>query len=295
MSGAPSFIDRFAQLRTRIRDRLRKVNDTTERAVLGAGNHLQDVVTIARTHIEQLRGLLAGPIGANDSELARAIASQADHVREHGATLGAAVVEHASKVASVAEQARQITEAAAQIERTNTAARALSINVRIEAARSGLNVFKTIATEMQALSRSIGDANRRIRELAISMETTLPALVAQSQSLSTMVSDYAVNARARIDHIDHEILGLRTSVDAALKSSDGALASIITASQDGLSNLQFQDVCAQSLLQIDTWQAETIRELATELDVDADLEPTITTISKDDLGLDHPTGDVILF
>lgn len=294
--SSSSIIDRYTRLRDRVRERLKKVNRTTEDAVLAAGEQLKSVAAIARTHIEQLRSVLEGPLGASDSELRQAIASQADHVREHGRVLGAAVSEQATEVSAVAAQARLIMAAAAQIERTNTAARVLSINVRIESARSGSEVFKAIAKEMQDLARSIGEANQRISQLATSMESTLPKLVARSDELSSMVTQFASEAHDRIEHIDHEILDLRNSVDASLKSSDGALASIISASYAGLSALQFQDVSAQSLLQIDTWQAGALRDTAGELGVSAEVDADIGSISTEDHILEHENaGEVLLF
>lgn len=295
MSSSP-IIDRYTRLRDRILERLKKVNRTTEDAVLAAGEHLKVVALTARKHIEQLREVLGGSLGASDSELRRAIATQAAHVREHGRVLGAAVSEQAAEVATVAEQARLIMAAAAQIERTNTAARVLSINVRIESARSGSEVFKAIAKEMQDLARSIGEANQRISQLATSMETTLPRLVSRSAELSTMVSQFAHEAHEQIEHIDQEIIEMRTQISASMTSSDGALAAIIEASYAGLSALQFQDVSAQSLLQIDTWQAAALRETAAELGVEAAVEAELDAISTEDEILDHQNaGEVMLF
>lgn len=291
-----SIIDRYTRLRERVRERLKKVNSTTEAAVLAAGAQLNNVADIARTHIERLRSVLEGPLGDSDSELRRAITRQAEHVREHCGVLGAAVSEQAAEVGAMSEQARSIMAAAAQIERTNTAARVLSINVRIESARSGSEVFKAIATEMQDLARSIGEANKRISELATSMETTLPKLEARSAALSTTVAQFAADAREGIEHIDREIADLRGSVDESLKSSDGALAAIITASCAGLSALQFQDVTAQSLLQIDNWQAASLRETAEEIGVTADVEPDVAAISTEDEILENRhAGEVLMF
>ncbi|HEY6038109.1 MAG TPA: hypothetical protein VIV58_27700, partial [Kofleriaceae bacterium] len=58
-----------------------------------------------------------------------------------------------------------------------------------------------------------------------------------------------------------------------------------------------QDVCAQGLLQLDSWHAEALRDLASALDVEADIAPELPAASKDVAILDHglTTGEVVLF
>lgn len=286
----------FTRLRGRVLERVRKVNETTERGTLAAGSHLDQVVRIAREHIEHLRDLLSGPVSASDSSLQRAIANQAAHVRSHGDKLDESVARHASKVSAVAEAARQITAAAKEIERANAAARVLSLNARVEASRAGAHAFSAIATEMHALSRAIVGANGRVQALATAMEATLPELVDQSEALRQLVSEYTQEARGQIDQVETEVSLMKQSIETSLRSSDGALAAIIAASHEGLSALQFQDVCAQSLLQLDRWQETALREAATALACDAEVAPAVSAISNEDSILDHGNaGEVLMF
>ncbi|HEY0250825.1 MAG TPA: hypothetical protein VGC41_04830, partial [Kofleriaceae bacterium] len=82
-----------------------------------------------------------------------------------------------------------------------------------------------------------------------------------------------------------------------LAASDQAIEQIIASSYGGLSALQFQDVCAQSLMQIDGWQAEALRETAVEAGIEVDVTPPPVTFSSEDKILDHgaSAGDVMLF
>lgn len=282
---------KLTDLRDRVLDRVRKVNERTEQGALGAGAHLAKVVETARGHIEHLRGLLSK---TNDGGLQAAIAAQAEHVREHGAGLDEAVAQHASEVANLARTASQISSAAREIERANAAAHILALNARIESSRSEATVFKAIAIEMTALSRDIVAANTRIQELTSALETTVPRLVADATTLRSTVSSFTREARAQIDHVDREVAQLKTSVAGALRSSDGALASIIESSHAGLSALQFQDVCAQSLLQIDLWNAEVLRTVDDGRTME--ITPILDAISTDDAILDSASpGDVLLF
>jgi myosin heavy subunit len=291
-------LDRIRGVRERIIARVRQVNKTTEDDVLSAGRHVHRVVEVAHRHIARLRDVLAGPVGAEDSDLARAIRSQSDHVRHHVTSVGKAVSEHASRVSAVADQVRSITAAAREIERLNAAARVLSINARIEASRSaGSAVFSTIASEMQQLSKAIASANKTVTDLASSMEKAVPELVRQNQALARVVEDYSIEAREQIDAVDRRVAELRAAVGTTLSESDTALAEIVTESHAALSKLQFQDVCAQGLLQIDGWVAELARQTASDLGIESDIAPVAhETVGNDDVEVDRKeAGQVMLF
>lgn len=297
-AAAKTTLDRLRKMRERIVARVRQVNKTTETDVLGAGRHVQRVVEVAHHHIARLREVLSGPVGNEDSDLGRAIRSQSDHVRQHTSSVGKAVAEHATQVAAVAQQVRSITAAAREIERLNAAARVLSINARIEASRSsGSAVFSTIANEMQQLSKAIASANKTVCDLAIAMEKAVPQLVRQNQTLAHVVEGFEVEASERIAAVDRRVAELRVAVGATLAESDNALAEIVTESHAALSRLQFQDVCAQGLLQIDGWVAETTREAAGDLGIETDIPPVAhASVTNDDVELDRrEAGEVMLF
>ncbi|HSR97239.1 MAG TPA: hypothetical protein VLM79_09325 [Kofleriaceae bacterium] len=297
-AAAKTTLDRLRKMRERIVARVRQVNKTTETDVLGAGRHVQRVVEVAHHHIARLREVLAGPVGNEDSDLGRAIRSQSDHVRQHTSSVGKAVAEHATQVAAVAQQVRSITAAAREIERLNAAARVLSINARMEASRSsGSAVFSTIANEMQQLSKAIAGANKTVCDLAVAMEKAVPQLVRQNQTLAHVVEGFEVEASERIAAVDRRVAELRVAVGATLAESDNALAEIVTESHAALSRLQFQDVCAQGLLQIDGWVAETTREAAGDLGVETDIAPVAhASVTNDDVEIDRrEAGEVMLF
>jgi len=295
---AKTMLQRFRKARERIVARVREVNQTTETDVLAAGRHVQRVVEVAHRHIARLREVLAGPVGNEDSDLARAIRSQSDHVRQHTVSVGKAVAEHATQVAAVAGHVRSITTAAREIERLNAAARVLSINARIEASRSsGSSVFSTIASEMQQLSKAIASANKTVYDLANTMEKTVPQLVRQNQHLARVVEGYADEARERIDAVDRRVAELRAAVGTTLAESDNALAEVVSESHAALSKLQFQDVCAQSLLQIDSWVAGLSQQVARELGLEGDIPPAAhATVGNDDVEVNRTeAGEVMLF
>ncbi|HEY0476567.1 MAG TPA: hypothetical protein VGD37_03535 [Kofleriaceae bacterium] len=295
---AKTMLDRLRRTRERVIARVRQVNQTTETDVLAAGRHVQRVVEVAHRHIARLREVLAGPVGNEDSDLGRAIRSQSEHVRQHTSSVGKVVAEHASQVAAVAESVRSITAAARDIERLNAAARVLSINARIEASRSsGSAVFSTIASEMQQLSKAIAGANKTVYDLAATMEKTVPQLLRHSQHLAQVVEGYAHEARDRIEAVDRRVAELRSEVGNVLADSDNALAEVVSESHAALSKMQFQDVCAQSLLQIDGWIADVSHQLAADFGVRGDIPPVAhTTVGNDDVEVNRrEAGEVMLF
>ena len=291
---ALTLITRYTNLRARILERVRRVNQLTETASLEAGSSLQHVVTTAKNHIAQLSTLL---VRSTDSTLQEAIARHAAHVREHALALSQAVDAHAVEMAQVAQDVDRIKAAAKEVERANVAARILSMNARIEAFRSDAPVFKAIATEMNDLSRNVTSANKHIQGLANTMAASLPKLIGQSEALRNMASAFMAETHEQISHVDEEVAALKSSVEGTLRSSDESLAMIIAASHEALTALQNQDVCAQSLLQLDAWQAEVLRDAVRALRVEIDVAPDIDGVSRDADILDPvpKTGEVVLF
>jgi len=76
-----------------------------------------------------------------------------------------------------------------------------------------------------------------------------------------------------------------------------ALAEVVSESHAALSKLQFQDVCAQSLLQIDGGLADVSHQLAADWGVDADIPPAAhPTVTNDDVEVNRSeAGEVLLF
>jgi hypothetical protein len=134
-------------------------------------------------------------------------------------------------------------------------------------------------------------------DLANAMEKTVPQLLRQNQTLAHVVEGYSVEARDRIDVVDRRVAELRVAVGTTLAESDTALAEIVTESHAALSKLQFQDVCAQGLLQIDGWVAELSQQTAADLGVESDIAPVAhTTVGNDDVEVARSeAGQVMLF
>jgi hypothetical protein len=295
---------RLATVRGRTLRNVREVNTATQDGTLAAGRHLQKVVEIARGTIAQLGSVLSGG-GTSNGVLVTSIEQLSAHTRQHSDAMRAAVSNNLAQIAVVSEQLKTITRAAREVELLNAAARILSLNARIEASRqtgssgSG-NAFKAIAAEMQQLSRAISSANTQITDLAAAMERTLPGLEREGRALSDMVDEFAVTVRERIATVDEQISDLQSTVQGALAQSDQALGEVVSASHHALSELQFQDVCAQKLLLIDRELGEAHREVAQTLGGTADeiaveVEPAAYETLGDDVALAPNAGEFMMF
>lgn len=248
----------FGRARARVVERLRSVNQTTERETLAAGRSLEEVVKIGRDHIARLRDLLERKLGSDSAELTRAVQAQATKARSDLDTVSNALERHRSEVASAAAHAGQIASAANAIARLTSEARSLALNARIEAARSGDRArgFAVIADQMKRLSEAIAEANTTVNQLSKTLGASLPQLHEQSASLGAALTSLGEDLRTGIGGVEAQVQSLRADVAAALADSDHAIGQMVAASHAALSHLQFQDVCAQQLLSVDTWLHE---------------------------------------
>lgn len=281
----------LAAARARVVERIREVNATTESHTLAAGAHVHRVVEVASHHIARLRDVLVQRVGdgkgAEDESLASAIGSQSDHLRAYSIELTGAIEAHVREVAAVTEQSRSIASAARQIERLNTGARVLSMNARIEARRpGGAAVFQCIAGEMHKLASEIASANQTVTHLAQEMARTLPGLESRSRALGEMVTRQSEVARQRIDEVDAKVKALQERVAHGMTDSDNALAEIVRESHAAISQLQFQDVVAQGLLQVDNWLYQTQLETA-DPEAGPPVPPAYQTLGD---GFESPPG-----
>ena len=145
------------------------------------------------------------------------------------------------------------------------------MNARIEARRpGGAAVFQCIAGEMHKLASEIAAANQTVTQLAQQMARTLPDLESRSRALGEMVTRQSEVARQRIDVVDAKVKALQDRVAHGMTDSDTAPAEIVRESHAAISQLQFQDVVAQGLLQVDGWLYQTELEMA-----DPDASPPV--------------------
>jgi len=291
----------LAKVRAHILESVTEVNEMTASGTMAAGKRLQHVVAVATSTIAELGATLAGG-GTRDGDLVQAIRSLAERTRTHNEAMLAAVANNVAQVARVSEHLESIACAARKVKSLNAAASLLSLNARIETNRLGekSGTFKTIADEMQQLSRAISAANTEITVVADAMAHVLPTLRMASAGLATRVGEFAQGARDEILTVDQRVNELQGKVHGALEAGDRALADIVSTSYACISDLQFQDVCAQKLRLIDRALVTADREVATTLgvppeEIDAEVAAPEYQILGNDAPITAPAGDVLMF
>lgn len=285
----------MAEVRRRVVDRIRRVNETTSRETLAAGRALESLVQTGRDHIDRMRDLLERKLAGSGAEITGAVHAQGVKARTALDALTGAVSVHRSEVQHAAAQAGQIAFAADAIARLTGEARSLALNARIEAARAGDQArgFAVIADQMKRLSEAIAAANTTINLLSKTLGGSLPSLEAQSAQLGAALTTLADELRDGMGGVDAQVQSLRADVAAALADSDRAIQQMLGSSHSALSHLQFQDVCAQQLLGIDRWLHAVHADAAGPDDSAA--PPAYVVLGANEEEANASAGDVQMF
>jgi methyl-accepting chemotaxis protein len=163
------------------------------------------------------------------------IAQQSNHA-EHAVTLTRRIAELGERVSSIAFQSRL-----------------LSLNASVEAAR--LNgqgaAFGVISVEMKRLSDAVEEANQGVADLANELTEALPNIAKVGSELLHCSKGFRHELETGLREIQDVTSALKSTIGSSLSDGDRRIDRVIYESNSALSHLQFQDVCAQSLLIID--------------------------------------------
>lgn len=305
-SGVRAVVDkalgRMASLRSFLRERIREVDKMAQREVMAAAQDVNTIYTSATTQIADLKARLStvsrgdGESGANSAE------KQLLAVERYVNGLEQRITELKTIAGQSAGCTAQIEQAAQQIQKLTTDAHMLSINARIEAARStdgGSKGFAVIAVEMKELSRAITATSETVKNLARTLGALLPQLDKGMIGLREHSQDFSNSLAVDIRDLARKSGEQKRSVEAAVTASDVTLGAIVKASQSALSHLQFQDVISQALMRMDAVAQETETAMCKDLDAE-DRIPAIEAAMHVEIGGDknvenENAGQVLLF
>ena len=270
-------LEALAELRRKIQKRVHESNASTEREVMAAAEAASRVVTVASEHIKDLHAVIASVQRQQGASFEQTDSADA-RLRE----IASCVEQQQASARQAIEQAAKIGEVARSVQKLASRANILSLNARVEAARSGQGSegFAVIANEMKQLSAAINAANLSIGALAEDLHHALPHLALQANEIKQLSGKLSSELTDGIRTIRSQASSLSSQVASALASSDGALEKIVGASHDVLSHLQFQDTVAQGLGRMDGWLLDTQVGMAEKLGVPeraAQFEPPIHT------------------
>jgi methyl-accepting chemotaxis protein len=244
----------LSDFREKLVKRVRTVNETTSNEVKEAAHFLNAVVMSARAYVQDSQRALSRLQGEGNDSLGQLLSKQAEFLRKHATDMSSRAAMQDERARQAAAAAKSIADLAASIERLAGEARLLAVNPRIESSRLGAQSagFEVLASEMQRLSDEVASTNERVGELAGRLGHDLPWIAQHARDFRRAMEDFTTTSTVQLDETERGVMELRTQVARASKAGSSAIEDILRDSQAALSHLQFQDVVAQDLRQLDS-------------------------------------------
>jgi len=295
--------DAITAFRNKLIKRVRGVNETTALEVSEAARYLNEVVECARQYVVDSQRALGRLQGEGQDSLGELLGTQSKFLMNHAREMAERAALQDARARGAAAAAKSIADLAASIDRLAGEARLLAVNARIESSRLGAQSagFEVLASEMQRLSDEVASTNERVGELAGRLGHDLPWIAQHARDFRQAIDVFSATATVQLDETERGVTELRTHVASASQAGGVVMEGILRASRSALSHLQFQDVIAQELRQLDgvarLAQVEALTLLGAESEVLGEIPAAEYTTVGD--GADGPmmttAGDVLLF
>jgi hypothetical protein len=252
-----SFAQALSRLRARLGARIREVNKLSESEILSVGNGVHRIVTNATGHIENSKNEMLS--------LVEAIRAGLPACSPPGTSCG-------FDASSREPPNRLMDEAMAQ---ADLAGLGTAIASRVRAAARNLDALtselasvlapapeagRPSSDELQRLLAALAASATDVQAGADQLSGLLPELSAKAEQIRLDASACAAAITERCDQADACLLHLGEALETISRTSNDEVEAILRASRDALSHLQFQDVVAQGIMQLDSW----IRDLEIE-------------------------------
>lgn len=248
-------VDRvFEQVERMVLERIQGVNKLTEGEVLSVGDALQRIVKEARAHVDATRTTLSEIANDRSDESVTGLvsrqAARSEHFLRHVEALIARQASHAEHAVALT---RRIAELGERVSSIAFQSRLLSLNASVEAARMHGQgaAFGVISVEMKRLSDAVEEANQGVADLASELTEALPNIARVGSELLQTSTRFRQELETGLREIQDVSSALKSTIGLSLSDGDKRIDRVIHESNAALSHLQFQDVCAQSLLIID--------------------------------------------
>jgi hypothetical protein len=252
-----SFAQALSRLRTRLGARIREVNKLSESEILSVGNGVHRIVINATAHIEHSKNEMLS--------LVEAIRAGLPICSPPGTSCGI-------DASSREPPNRLMDEATAQ---ADLAGLGSTIAGRVRSAARNLDALASELASVVAPAPDAGTARTdELRRLLAAVAASasdvqagadqlaglLPELSTKAEQIRMDASACASAIAERCDQADACLLHLGEALETISRTSNDDVEAILRASRDALSHLQFQDVVAQGIMQLDNW----IRDLEIE-------------------------------
>ncbi len=260
----------FDRLRSWSMNRVNEVNEMTSRESLAAGDSLNSIVNLSRNYVEYMReamGRFSGDqqTSAQDSSGIEAIEEQNRMLASYLSRLEGALAAQDQVAQEALKQLTAVRKAGTHILEVSNQARMLAVNARIEAARlSGTEggAFGVIASEMSTFAKNMQTQSDNIVQIVDGLTMSLPKIAEMAEELRVSTESFSGEFDQKNSEVSRVVDELQTTIAHALSHGDEQVAQVLKYSQEALSHLQFQDPCAQRLMQIeaDVMQAQRCAE-----------------------------------
>lgn len=245
----------FGKLRSWSMDRVRQVNEMTSSEVLAAGDALSAIVSESRNYVEHMRRTMGSfQSGESSDDGISSIQHQGRMLTEFIGGLEKGLSKQDGVAREALEQLGSVRRAGAHMLTVSNQARMLAVNASIEAARlsneSG-GAFGVIASEMSAFAKNMQIQSDEILNIVDGLTRSLPKIAEQAAHLKSDTERFSREFEDQNAKVSDVVARLSATIGEGLREGDNRVAKILSLSQDALSHLQFQDPCAQRLLQIE--------------------------------------------
>ena len=245
----------FEQVGSLVLERIRKVNKLTESEVLSAGDALNRIVVEAKAHVDGTKATLSAIANDRSDESVTSVVTRQVERSEAFLVRTESLIKQQSKSANHAMGlSKRIAELGDQISLIAFQSRLLSLNASIEAARLNTQgaAFGVISVEMKRLSDAVEVTNQTVAALARELAEALPDIAKMGFKLLESSQQFRGELESGLSEIQNATTSLKSTIADSLSDGDQRIDRVIHESHAALSHLQFQDVCAQSLLIIDS-------------------------------------------
>lgn len=289
----------FGKLRTWSMRRVEEVNQMTSNESLAAGDSLNSIVNQSRNYVNYMReamGRFAANDNGEDDAGIGAIEEQGTMLAAYLRNLETALASQEKVAQEALRQLSAVRRAGSHILEVSNQARMLAVNARIEAARltgSDGGAFGVIASEMSTFAKNMQSQSDEIVQIVDGLTGSLPAIAEMTEELRTRTADFSGEFSEKNEEVSAVVAQLQTTIANALQQGDDRIAEILKHSQEALSHLQFQDPCAQRLMQI---EADILQAQTTAKDVleSGDIE-IVDRVNAADSHREASAGHVMIF
>ena len=158
-------------------------------------------------------------------------------------------MEMTHQLTDVTERMEDVVSGVTGVQKIASQTRLLALNATIEAARAGKAGagFAVVADEVKTLASNSGEFGNRITHSVRAASDSLGVAQGLVEEIASEDMNFAIESKARIEEMLHEITLVNESVASRLAEAEEAAGALATSMSSAVMGLQFEDIAAQLL------------------------------------------------